>query len=451
MIAVDDLRPAIAALGDPRAITPHLDRLVNRSIGFTQAHCQHPICTASRACALTGCRPDRTRVHLLDTLLSDANPTLATLPQTFRAAGYRTISLGKVYHHATDDPAGWTNRPLAPKVVFPTHVLPENVALNQQWTLTRKTDPSVRRAPSTECADVPDDTYVDPQLASAAVDAINAADTTPFFIAVGFTKPHLPFTCPKKYWDLYDRDELARSVPHEALIDPAPATVHDWGELRHYADIPSAPADVDPAKRAELIHGYYACVSFLDACVGQLLDGLDASGKADETIVCLWADHGLILGEYRMWAKHTLLDAATRVPLIISDPRLATNGQRCDKLVELIDLFPTLVDLCDLPLPTTVQGTSLRPLLKQPTAAWKDVVFNQFPRNLDRKLGRSVRTPTRRFTRWRDPRGIDPDQVELYDMTCDAIETQNVANDPAYADDVASLTRVLDQQQAADG
>ncbi len=215
-------------------------------------------------------------------------------------------------------------------------------------------------------------------------------------------------------------------------------------------DIPSTPTAVDAAKRAELIHGYYACVSFLDAQIGKLLDGLDASGKADETIVCLWADHGLMLGEYQMWAKHTLLDAATRVPLIIRDPRIAANGTRCTKLVELIDLFPTLTEICGLNTPETVQGTSLLPLLKDPTARWKDVVFSQFPRDMNRRRGRSVRTPTRRFTRWRDPSGIDPDQIELYDMTDDSIETKNVVNDPAYASDVASLSRLLDQQQAAD-
>ncbi len=198
MIAVDDLRPAIAALGDRRAITPNLDRLVNRSIGFTQAHCQHPICTASRACALTGCRPDRTGVHRLNTLLTDANPMLATLPQTFRNAGYRTISFGKVYHHGNDDPAGWSSRPDEPKVVFPTHVLPENVAQNQRWHQTHNTDPAVRRAPSTECADVPDNAYVDPQLTDTGIEAIYQSDPAPFLIAVGFTKPHLPFTCPEE-------------------------------------------------------------------------------------------------------------------------------------------------------------------------------------------------------------------------------------------------------------
>jgi iduronate 2-sulfatase len=437
MIVIDDLRPAIAALGDARAVTPSLDRFVRSGVGFTQAHCQHPICTASRASALTGCRPDTTRVHLLNTRLRDVRPDLPTIPRVFRQAGYETVTVGKVYHHAYDDPEGWTRHVPVPQMIQPTHALPENRALND----LRRADPEHVRmwGPPTECAELPDEAYSDFHIAARATEALTDVRGRPFFVAAGFAKPHLPLTCPKRYWDLYNRAALAAAVPHEPLVNPAPATIHEWGELRQYAGMPRDPDDVTPAQRAELIHGYYACVSYLDAQIGRLLDALDALGLRESTIVCLWADHGLILGEYGMWAKHTLLDAATRVPLAIRDPRRPSPGRTCDRVVELLDVFPTLAELADLPKPPTPEGCSLVPLLVDPAANRDERALSQYPRSRTVR-GRSVRTPTLRFTRWWDESGAQPDQVELYDMTGRGFETVNVVDDPARRDDVARLS-----------
>jgi arylsulfatase A-like enzyme len=302
------------------------------------------------------------------------------------------------------------------------------------------------RGPAFEAAGVPDNTFHDGALADMAVAALGDAKAKgqPFFLAVGFIRPHLPFVAPKKYWDLYDpaKIELARNA-----FRPKGApeyAVQPGGELRQYHGIPGGHLPDDLAR--QLKHGYYAAVSYMDAQVGRVLDELDRLDLRDNTIVVLWGDHGWKLGEHDAWCKHTNVENDTRVPLILSVPGMKNAGAHTPALVEFVDVYPTLAELTGLPLPGHLEGTSVRPLLDDPGRAWKSAAFSQYPRGVagKRLMGYSMRTDRYRFTRW-DPRGKagEPDAVELYDHQSDPQENQNLAADPQHRQLVEQLHRQL--------
>lgn len=299
------------------------------------------------------------------------------------------------------------------------------------------------RGPAVEAADVPDDAYHDGALADMAVDAMRDAEERdkPFFLAVGFVKPHLPFVAPEKYWDLYDRDDIQlpdRNTPPDGA--PQYATT-EWGELRNYHGIPRE-GKVSNDQARELIHGYRACVSYMDAQVGKLLDELDSLNLTDNTIIILWGDHGWKLGEYGDWSKHTNFELDTRSPLILTDPRSDTKDHSTDALVEFVDVYPTLAELADLPLPEHLEGTSMAPLLDDPDRDWKSAAFSQYPRGPI--MGYSMRTDRYRFTRWQQRDNPEKaEAVELYDHQADSAETKNLANKSEHADLIKELTAQL--------
>jgi len=448
LICVDDLKPALGCYGDAFAKTPHIDRLAGRGVRFARAYCNQAVCSPSRNALLVGLRPQSLGIYDLATNFRVAAPDAVTLPQHFRAAGYRTEALGKVFHvgHGNrEDEASWDMPHFKAKTV--QYGLPENQGPSREAArfANEKPDKLPKGAP-TEMADVPDDTYADGQLAAEVVrrlDTFAKADRAtrqPFFMAVGFVKPHLPFVAPKRYWDQHDPARL----PQPAVTAPpagAPAYAPQFGgELRQYSRVPDEgpiPADLT----RHLIHGYYAATSYMDACLGRVLLTLDATGLADETIVVLWGDHGWHLGDHGMWCKHTNYEEAARIPLIVAVPG-GRRGVATAALVESVDIYPTLAALAGLPAPSGIDGRSFAPSLANPGLPARDHVIHVYPRQ--KRLGRAIRTDTLRLVQWRVP-GDAPEtaDLELYDYAADPLETKNLAAE--RPGDVARLRALLDR------
>lgn len=444
-IAVDDLRVQLGCYGDPAAITPNLDRLAGRGVVFERAYCQQAVCGPSRQSLLTGRCPDSLRIWDLKTFFRDTAPDAVPLPEHFRNNGYFARSFGKIYHDGLPDPRSWS---------VPSEY--EAVSKQQDYRLPEnKRKGKGGKAAALEFVDAPDDAYIDGKVASGAVAALEklAADPSrpPFFLAVGIRKPHLPFTAPKKYWDLYE----GRKIPAIARAEPpsgAPAlALHDSEELRGYDDQPALgpwPAD----KADELRRAYCAAASFADAQIGRVLDALERSGLEKDTIVVVWGDHGYHLGEHGLWAKATNYEADTRVPLIVALPDGKGAGGRAPGFVELLDVYPTLVELCGLPRPAGLEGRSFAGSLGDPAAAGRPYVFSQFPRPwpLGKKkpslkaMGYSVRTSSHRYVEWRDMETGRVLARELYAYgPSDLFETENLAPLPGESARLEELARLL--------
>jgi iduronate 2-sulfatase len=508
-ITVDDLRPELGAYGKNHVISPNIDRLAARGIVFQRAYCQQAICNASRASFLTGLRPDSTGVYDLVTHFRKKVPDVVTLPQIFKKHGYHTQAIGKIYHPAfpgfgigsdLNDPASWSEAawlgspryyysPLGEKLAREAF----NAAINSpqaselNWIKEAKAarqvarpnsdDTSVReeewktvnvRALATEAPDVSDETLYDGQVAERAIaalrrqkqrqDATHAERSQPFFLAVGFLKPHLPFIAPRKYWDLYDPEKLdVAANPGPPYDAPAPALATGLDELRDTypldvrvpapdeqgldPQVPYVLPKSGPLTREQVIQlrrGYYACISYVDAQVGRIVAELERLDLARNTIIVLVGDHGFSLGEHGLWGKLTNFEDATRSPLIISSPGRAAGGAQTSALVELVDIYPTLCDLAGLPKPDRLEGTSLVPLLDDPGREWKTAAFSQYPRK--GLMGYTMRTDRYRYTVWQSTDDARTNVgTELYDHTIDPAETLNLARLPQNAALVAAL------------
>jgi arylsulfatase A-like enzyme len=440
-IAVDDLRPQLASFGHAKMISPHIDALAARGTALLRTYCQQAVCAPSRASVMSGCRPDTTRVYDLQTPLRTVQPDIRTLNQHFLEAGYATLSLGKIYHHAAKDDPKWTEPPQHAPGGFPGYVTAEALAILKEVnaadeTVKTKGALGKKRGPPTECADVPDDAYADGKLAAMACAKLAecAKAGKPFFLAVGFYKPHLAFACPKKYWDMYDRSKIdLADNPFQPRGAPDIA-MHNWGELRAYHGVPQDGPLSDDAAR-ELIHGYYACTSFIDAQIGRVLDALDREGLRESTVVVLWGDHGWHLGDHGLWCKHSNFETATHAPLVVASPD-SPGGRKTTRLAEFVDIYPTVCELAGLPVPEHCEGVSLVPLMKDPDRPWKTAAFSQYPRG--RVMGHTMRTDRYRLTRWLGKDGAVAG-TELYDHEKDPHENVNVADDAAYADDLKAL------------
>ena len=449
-IAIDDLRPALGCYGEAEIKSPHIDRLAQTGVVFDRAYCQFPLCAPSRASLLTGARPETTKVA---DLYSDFRINLKdapTLPQWFKQHGYYSDRFGKIFH--IDDVVSWT--PSHPAQKFgPTEPAKRapyaSAAINEAgW---KKFDRAMadgvvgmalersQRGPAYEIADVADEELEDGMIARDAIAALEklAAKDTPFFLAVGFNKPHLPFVAPRKYWDLYDRESLGVASNTRPPIN-APYALDDGIEFYTYTDVPAErPIPDDYARLAR--HGYYACVSFVDAQVGKLLDELDRLGLTQRTIVVLWGDHGFKLGEHGGWGKLSNFEVDAHVPLIVRAPGQAT-GERAKGLVELVDVYPTIVALAGLPLPAHLEGDSYAALLENPARAWKRAVFGQCSRG--ELMGRAIRTADHRLVEWSSDTGETKSQ-ELYDLANDPGENVNLAGRPALLTIQSELTKQL--------
>ena len=439
-IAVDDLRPQLGCYDHEQMITPHIDALAARGVRFDQAYCQSAICGPSRASLLTGLRPDTSGIVRNSPPVRKAVPDILTLPQQFRSHGYTTISLGKIYHSAKDDnKQGWSEPAWRLNAAYS---LPENQETMRKHYEARAEGKRLPRGPVVEAADVPDEGYTDGLVANRAIETLRRLKDKPFFLATGFVKPHMPFACPKKYWDMYPEDSI-RLADNDFLPQDVPEIApYNYDEMRAYGDI-NDDGTLTDEKRRELIRGYYACTTYIDTQVGKLMAELDRLGLRDNTLVILWGDHGWHLGENAQWGKHTNFEKATRAPMILSVPSMKTAGQSTDALTEFVDIYPTLSELCGLPLPDHLEGTSFAPLLADPRRPWKSAAFSQVIR-WDRGMGYTMRTEKYRYSRWHNPQGEVVGR-EIYDHQADPQENVNLANRPEHA----QLLKILDRQMKA--
>jgi iduronate 2-sulfatase len=456
LICVDDLKPMLGCYGDTTIKSPNIDRLAARGMRFDRAYCNQAVCAPSRNALLTGLRPQTIGIYDLGTNFRKAVPDAVTLPQYFKAHGYHTEGLGKVFHsgHGNhDDAASWSIPHWNANIVH--YALPENRSANSQsreaalFASARVEDAKeLPRGAAYESADVPDNAYPDGLLADEAIRRLQTAaksTVTPFFIAVGFLKPHLPFCAPKKYWDLYDPAGLKlaeRRTPPDGAPPFAPT---NWGELRNYANMPEKGPVADAIAR-KLIHGYHAAVSFSDAQIGRVLEALDKNGLAKNTIIVLWGDHGWHLGDHGMWCKHTNYEEAAHIPLLVIDSRTKHGAAHTSAIVESVDIYPTLCELAGLPVPTGLDGSSFASALEDSAAKTKDAALHVYPRG--KLLGRSVRTARYRLVEWKEPGASrSAALLELYDYESDPGENKNLAAEKPEV--VNELRAILDEQPEA--
>ncbi len=432
-IAIDDLKPNLGCYGDSLALSPNIDRLAEQASVFANNQCQQAICGPSRASLLTGWRPDKTQIWDLHTLIRDKNPDVVTLPQYFKNNGYETAATGKVFDPRSvdsgHDTASWS--------------IPYVLVTAKRWQVSTG-------RPSTESADLPDSDYVDGKIARVGMQLLEkvAKGDKPFFVAVGFKKPHLPFVAPKKYWDLYNRDSIQIN-PFQKHAKNSPDYVYTKsGEFRSYDDVPDeGEIPVDVQKRA--IHGYYACVSFVDAQVQKVIAKLDSLGLRKNTVIIIWGDHGWHLGDHAQWAKHTNFEQATRAPMIIVDPDYPQK-RYVTTPTEFVDIYPTLCDLVGLPIPKGLAGVSLKPIISGQSNRVKDYAMSQYKKS--KYEGYTIRTDRYRYTEWLPveyregtlpySENIIVDR-ELYDYKIDPRETYCFVFDSAYQRVVDSLHSFL--------
>ncbi|MBT5902372.1 MAG: sulfatase [Opitutaceae bacterium] len=462
LILVDDLKPTIRSFGDEVAITPNLDRLAAEGVRFENAYCNQAVCMASRYNLMLGSRSTSTGFYSFGTQFREVYPDAVTLPQHFINHGYVAHSMGKVYHigHGnTNDDASWSVPHHPDKVI--DYVLPEST----HRELTREegyfTNQGARdetgelrpRGAAWEAADVLDEAYADGRTAATAVDRLHwlkRNEDKPFFLAVGFVRPHLPFSAPKKYWDMYDRADLPMpeyEKPPEGAPDFAGKKN---GEIAAFKPVPRTDGTpYEPDLTRQLIHGYYASVTYMDAQLGKVLDGLEETGFADNTIVVLWGDHGYHLGDHGVWTKHTNYEQAVRIPIIIRTPDQHNAGKRAKQLTETVDLYPTLAALAGLSAPDTSQpidGKDLSPVIKNPDKTIRDYAYHTF--NRSKYNGRAIRSARYRLVEWLPFGAPAGDAIyELYDYRNDPLETKNIADTHSAA--LAEMKMLLAQEPAA--
>ena len=436
LILVDDLKPSFGAYGEAWVHSPNLDRLANRGMRFDAAYCNQAVCAPSRNNLLIGSRSTSTGVYSLGFHFRKAIPNAVTLPEHFKNHGYHAAGIGKVFHigHGNiNDKRSWSV-PFQPDKVI-DYVLKESTDgqltreeayfSNQQLGQIK----SLPRGAAWERSDVDDNAYADGRIATEGVHRLQAYKKSgkPFFLALGFTKPHLPFCAPAKYWDLYDADKLPTAAYTQPPSGAPKYAGKTLGELNQYKPIPQDPPLSDEITR-KLIHGYYASMSYMDAQVGRVLDELDRLQLDDNTIIVLWGDHGYHLGDHGSWTKHTNYEQANRIPIVIVAPRKTSPQSSSQALVETVDIYPTLCELAGLPIPVgpqPIDGDSLVPILDGSEKAVSDHAYHCFPKN--GKLGRAIRTQRYRLVEWKPQRGNGPLEYELYDYQQDPLERANLA------------------------
>ena len=423
-IAIDDLAPALRCYGNLIAKTPHIDRLAASGVRFDRAYNQLPLCNPTRASVMTGLRPDTIKVYDLDRHFRDEVPKVVTLSQTFMRNGWWAGRVGKIYHYNVpasigtdgfDDPPSWQ------ETVNPKGRDKADEALIFNAEPHRK----ISAALSWLAADGADEEQTDGMIATEAIKIMQSKRGQPFFLGVGFFRPHTPYVAPRKYFEMYPLKDMRLPYAPKGDRDDIPTAA-----FAHNCPVPHYGLDELTLRKA--LQAYYATISFVDAQVGRLMAALDRLGLVDNTIVVLWSDHGYHLGEHNgIWQKRTLFEQASRTPLIIRAPGARGNGTACTRIVEFVDIYPTLTDLAGLKPPKGLEGRSLRPLLDNPLAKWDGHAITQVLRPADQRLakpvmGRSIRTGRWRYTDWAEGNS----GVELYDHANDPMEFNNLALEP---------------------
>ncbi|NPA35799.1 MAG: sulfatase-like hydrolase/transferase [Chlorobi bacterium] len=474
-IAVDDLKPLIGAFGDTYAITPNIDKLAEEGYMFENAYTQQAVCAPSRASMLTGLRPDRTKVWDLKTKIRSKNPQVVTLPQVFKKNGYTTYAIGKIFDPRSvdkgHDARSWTIPYISPdklpgpgpKPALGYYLSEKNLdkikfyeGLAQAKGLkggARYKFIASNFKPSTEMADVPDEAYIDGRITTEALKKLDkfANEDKPFMLMVGYKRPHLPFVAPTKYWNLYKRNEVPVAKYQKHSKGGPALAYHNNPELKSYTDIPDAIdeyGDLNIEKQRELIHGYYAATSYIDALIGRLMDKLKATGLDKNTIIVLWGDHGFHLGDHGLWTKHTNFEQATHLPLLIVDPGYKPG--KTDIPVETLDIYPTLCELTGVKPPKDIQGQSLVPYLKGGSVKQTFAVSQWPSRGYKGGMGYTIRTKRYRYTEWyKAYRSTMPRNeknlvaTELYDYETDPLETKNLVKNKKYAEVLKQHQKLL--------
>lgn len=435
---VDDLRTELGCYGNQFVKSPNIDALANDGVLFKNAYAQQAICAPSRMSILTGLRPESFGIYSLFTPLRSQYKDLVTMPQFFKNNGYTTVSVGKVYHHATDDKGSWSIH--IPKESN-SWVKPENLALIDSL----KAAGIKSNGPAFENADVNDEAYKDGRATNHAIDILQNIKNEKFLMFVGLTKPHLPFNAPKKYWDLYDKDDFR--VPEKlAPKDMYKLSLTNWGELRNYYGIPKEGL-LDDETTKNLIHGYHASISYIDAQVGKVMKTLNDLDLRKNTIVVFMSDHGYKLGEYGAWCKHSNFEIDLNVPLIISretDYKNRLTGAKSNALVENVDVFATVAELCELEVPKS-DGKSLIPVLDNPTIKWDPIATSVYPRG-KKIMGVTATDSEWRYTEWRDAKTQEVIQAELYEHKNSLLSFVNLSGNSKYASVEKRMKSFLENQ-----
>lgn len=488
-IAIDDLRPELGCYGSNIAITPNLDKLATEGLLFNNAYCQQAICGPSRASVLTGIRPETSGVYHNYIKFRDANPNVVTLPQQFKNNGYETVYCGKIFHHGDlDDGLSWSRQPAIDSMLLKNIKRPGGFVLEEN-NKDRKEQRAkmiakygevakygLAMGTAYENADVADNEYLDGYNTELAIATMKemATNNKPFFLGLGFNKPHLNWTSPKKYWDLYNPNTIKLALEKQGPKGGAEMGLHASFELRTRSGIPKK-GELNNNLAVTLKHAYLACVSYVDAQIGKIITQLEKEGLRDNTIIIIWSDHGYHLGDMGIWGKATNYEVATRVPMLFWAPNMPkkSSGKKTNALVELVDIYPTLCSYANIPVPNYVEGYSFKPIVNKPTKKWKTAAFSQFPtpalrewgayplrpamketffgpliKNVEARIihqqkgkwnrnvfentlmGYAMRTKDYRFIVWKDkhkPKN-EPIFIELYNHKLDPSETVNIAS-----------------------
>jgi choline-sulfatase len=436
-IISDDLRPELGAYGNTIIKTPNIDKLASRGTRFNRAYAQYPLCNPSRSSLLTGRYPTQTGIMDNNIYFRETHPDYITLPQYFKQNGYASLRSGKIFHGGIDDQVSWTEggEPTDPAITergkpnVTTTPRPSTISSGAGESQGSQSDRIV-------VLDGDGESHGDYKAATRAINYLEKYKDQPFFLAVGFVKPHSPPTAPKKFFDLYDANKIP--LPVDFATSPK--------ALQGFPEISISPRNADlfigressPEQAREMIRAYYASTSFMDEQVGRVIDALDRLNLRDKTIIVFWGDHGYHLGEKGKWSKaYSLYEIGLRVPLIIAMPN--AKNKVSERMVQLLDMYPTLVELCGLSRPQNIEGHSLVPLLRNPNATWNYPAYSVT--RYQNKIGKSVRTPRWHYVEWEDGK----DGAMLCDMSNDPHELKNLANDPAYSKTVQEMKNLLKQ------
>ncbi len=459
LILVDDLKPALGCYGDPIAISPNIDRLAAMGTRFEMAYCNQSVCMASRYNLMLGSRSTSSGFYSFGSQFRDVFPDAVTLPQHFMNNGYVTHSMGKVFHigHGnTNDEASWSVPHLKEKVI--EYILPESThrqLTREEALFTNEFSVPIKSLPrgaAWENADVLDEAYADGRVASHAVDRLRSLSSNPdqpFFLAVGFVRPHLPFSVPRKYWEMYDRDELPMPEFEKAPEGAPKYAAKRRGEITAFKPVPVEDVIYQDDLKRDLIHGYYASISYMDTQVGRVLDEVEALGLDENTIIVLWGDHGWHLGDHGSWTKHSNYEQANRIPIIVYAPGVTQAGRSTGQLAETVDIYTTLSSLAGLPRPSgpqPIDGIDLTPVLRNPDERIREYAYHAFRKG--GYMGRAIRTERYRLVEWRLEKDAKAEpEYELYDYAEDPLETKNRAKSKPKV--LAKMIAFLAQEPAA--